>query len=148
MPSYTSLQAVQAEFKSVQFTALTTITSTDVEGFIAEEEAHLDGEISAVYSVPVTGSQAVSIMKKLATMRVKARILDILPVKTGKGDADQGAPGDGLREQVEKTLTKIIEKKMILPGATLRESSAGVKSYAVDEDLDHEFPAESDTDVW
>ena len=144
--AYTTKAAVQSEFKSITFDTTTAVTAATVNEFIVQEEALLDAEIGTVYVVPVTGSGALSIMKNLATLRVKARIMDNLPVKTGKGEVDQGTGGEGIREKVQAIIDKIKEKKLILPGASLLESSGGVKSYTATQSKTHTF--QRDIDQW
>ncbi len=146
MGVYTTVAAVQSEFKGVTFAAGTAVTTDDVDEFIIQEEFSLEGELSTVYNVPITGSQSISIMKRMSTLMVKARIMDILPVKTGKSEVDQGNPADGLRKIVSDMLEKLREKKMLLPDATLKESSGGVKSYTSENEIDHIF--QRDIDQW
>lgn len=144
--AYTTKTAIQSEFKDITFDTSTAVTSTDVNEFISQEEALLEAEIAAIYLTPITASGSLPIMKNLSTMRVKARILDILYVKTGNPDVDQGSGAEGIRENVQKILDKIKDKILILPGATLAESSGGVKSYVSANSVTHLF--ERDTDQW
>ena len=146
MAVYTSVAAIQSEFKSMTFGASTAITSDDVGEFITQEETALEAEVASVYAIPVTGTAGIAIMKLMATLMVKARILDITQVKTGDARVDQANSGAPLRERVREMLDRIKEKKLTFASATLAESSGGVKSYAVDEDLTPEF--QSGTDQW
>jgi hypothetical protein len=143
MATYTSSSAVQSEFKSVTFGVGTAVTSSDVDEFITQEETALEAEVSQIYEIPITGSRSISLMKMMSTLMVKARILDILPVKTGKPDADQGSGGEALRERVTAMLEKIQKKEIILTDATLRQSSGGVKSYTSDNDITPIFEKET-----
>jgi hypothetical protein len=149
MGVYTTVAAIQSEFKSVTFGASTAVTSTDVDEFITQEETALEAEVGTIYAIPITGAAGISIMKLMATLMVKARIVDLLQVKTGDAKADQVNSGEPLRDRVHGDnglLTKIVSKKLTLTGATLVESSGGVKSYAVDNDLTPEF--QSGVDQW
>lgn len=147
--SYAVFGDIQAEFKDITFASTTAVTDANVTEYIAQEEAALEAEVATIYVTPITGTKAISIMKKMTTLMVKARILDILPVKTGNRNPDQEDPADKLREQVmgeNGMLAKIKSKLLILVDATLLESTGGVKSYAVNNDLDHTF--HRDTKEW
>lgn len=141
--SYAVYTDIQSEFKSIDFTASNSVLSTtEVTEFITQEEALLDGEVSQIYEIPVTGTQAISIMKLMTILMVKARIVDILVVKTGTSSPDQGSSGDALRTRCKDLLEKIMKKVILLPEATLLSSSGGVKSYTVDNDLTPLFERE------
>lgn len=145
--AYTTLAAVQDEFKSLVFSASSTPTTTQVTEFIVQEEATLDARISKRYTVPVTaGTGALSIMKRLATLLVKARILDRNEVKTGNQDTDQGAPGDRLRKQVDDMLGGILDGSVNFAGATLAEVGGGVVDYNSRNDVTPTF--ERNTTQW
>lgn len=141
MGTYAAVADIQAEFKSIDFSATgAAISTADATEFITQEEAGLESEVSSVYSVPITGTKAIAVMKLMTTLMVKARILDILPVKTGSRPPEQGeSESEKLRTRVTDMVEKIRKKEMMLIGAVLLESSGGIKSYAVDNDLDHTF---------
>lgn len=146
MSSYTQLEDIESEFKDASYDQDTAVTSDDICEFIRQEEALLNAQIATVYSTPVTGTIATAILKKLSTMLVKARVVDLMQVKSGNVDTEQGAAGDYLREQVAEILKKIIDKELLLIDATLNESSGGVKSYSSENSTDHLF--ERDTEQW
>jgi hypothetical protein len=146
MGLYTSVAAVQAEFKDITFSASTKVTTDDVTEFILQEEYALEGEVAQVYEIPVTGTRALAIMKLMATLLVKARILDILPVKTGNETTEQGGPGDKLRERVNAMLEKIKKKELILTDGTLEESSGGIRSYTSDNVVARTFSRDDGAD--
>lgn len=128
--AYTSAALVQAEFKSITFSATTAITSDDVTEFIAQEEALLDAKVSKKYSTPITApAAALSVMKMIATLYVKARILDILAVKTGDQKTEQGVSGASLREKADKLVEGIVDGSIKLSTASLAEGTDGVQDY-------------------
>jgi hypothetical protein len=127
--AYTTEALIESEFKSVDFGASTAITSSDITEFISQEESLLNARLSGRYVMPTTGTEAVKIMRRLSTMMIKARVLDILEVKTGDTTPDQGMPGDGLRKQVDDIVKMILEGDMDLVDATLSEASEGVSDY-------------------
>lgn len=145
--AYATYTDVQSEFKQIDFTASNSVLSTtEVAEFITQEEALLDGEVSQIYEIPVTGSQSISMMKMMTILMVKARIVDILAVKVGTSSPEQGSSGDALRTRVEKMLEKIKKKTLLLPDATLLSSTGGIKSYNVDNDITPLFERESTSD--
>ena len=146
MGTYTNKAAVEFEFKDISFDTNTAVTSSNVNEFIAQEEALLDAELSAVYIVPITASASLPIIKNLATLRVKARLLDILYVKTGNPDVDQGSGAEGIRTHVKEILDRINSQALPLPGAVLVEATGGVKSYTSTNGLTHTF--QRDVDQW
>lgn len=145
--AYTSVSAIQDEFKGVTYSATSTPTSDQVTEYIAQEEAKLDAKVSKRYTVPVTaGTGAVAIMKSLATLLVKARILDRNAVKTGDADTEQGLPGDPFRKQVEDMIGGIVDGSINLDGATSSEVGAGVVDYNSANDVAPTF--ERNTTQW
>lgn len=147
MSEYTSVSAIQSEFKSVTFTTTSAVTTDDVNEFINQEEAALESEVCSIYSVPIVSDRGVAMMKLMATLMVKARIVDILQVKTGDAKADQASSGQPLRDRVKELMDKIISKKVQFSSdEPLVQSSGGVQSYASSNDLTPEF--RSGEDQW
>lgn len=144
---YTVATDIESEFKSITFGSDTAVTLTQVNEFIAQEEAAIDAEVGAVYVVPVTqGPQAVSLMKLMSQLMVKARVLDKLYVKTGDQKADQGVTSVDLRKRVADMLKRIVKKEVPLLGASLISTVGGVKSYTSDNNKEHIF--QRDVDQW
>lgn len=138
--AYTESSDIQGEFKSVIFGSTTAVTLTQVNEFIAQEEAAIDAEVGTVYTTPVTaGAGAVAVMKLISTLMVKARVLDKLYVKTGDQKADQGVDSTELKERAQELIKKIINRALLLPGASLISSSGGVRSYTADNNKKHTF---------
>lgn len=149
--AYTDITAIQGEFKSVTFSATTAVTTDDIARFISEEEAFLDAHVGTIYTTPVTGTEALKIMKLMSTLLVKARILDILEVKTGKTDEDQGGgAAEKLRDRIlneDTGILSLIKKKLfLLSDATLVSSSGGVSSYTQSNSLTSQF--QKGVDQW
>lgn len=129
MGNYADVSDVQTEFKSVTFSGSSAVTSTAVTGFINQAEAWIDAQIGTVYTTPVSGSSSLLILKMTTVQLVKARITDILQVKTGDVKVDQAASGKDMREAAEKMIKDLKDKQFILKDATLIRSSGGVNSY-------------------
>lgn len=129
---------IEAEFKGISFTASgAVLSSARVAAIRTEEEAILNGVVGQVYQIPIaaSASEAFAIMRGLSRMSVKARIVDILAVKTGNPDTEQGSPSEDLRTRVSDMLKLILDKSMELPGATPIQSGGAVHSYTAENDL-------------
>lgn len=144
---YSDVESVQREFKSVDFSDSNAAVDEDtVLEFIEQEEASIDSEIGTVYETPVTGSPATSVMKRMSIFMVKARIIDLLSVKSGVQKADQGGGADAYRQLVRDMLDRIKKKELILSGATLLESGGGVSSYSSSNSVEQVF--QKDVEQW
>lgn len=144
--AYAADTDIQAEFKSITFSGNASVSTADVTEFISQEEAALNAAVSTVYATPITSTNGVKIMKLMTTLMVKARIMDILPVKTGNADVEQGNPADALRERVGDMLKRILNKTLLLADATLSETSGGVKDYNSSNDIEQKW--QRDVDQW
>ena len=149
MGTYADTDAIAAEYKALTLSATSTPTTTQVDEFITQAEALLEGEVANLYVVPITGTKSIAIMKMMTILLVKARMLDRGYVKSGSESADQGDPGEALREQVmgeDGMLAKILDKRLRLVDATLNVSSGGVYSY---NDANNICPqVEKETNEW
>lgn len=135
--AYATASDVQAEFKDVTFSTSTAVSSTDVASFLEQEEATLNGLLSPVYTVPITGTMALSICKMLLIKLVKARIVAIMRVKTGGKTPDQGDSEDQtLREEVMTLIEKLVKKEMLLPDAAYATANGAVRSYVAENDIE------------
>ena len=139
---------IEAEFKGgATFGASTAVTTTNITEFISQEEAVLNGKLAKRYAVPITGTEALKIAKRITTGLVKARILDILAVKTGDPKLDQSMGGGALRRAMNDLTDMIVEGKIKLTDGTPAESDEGVDDYiSTDDDIEMKFDRE--TDQW
>lgn len=138
--AYAGTTDVQSEFKKINFADTDAVVSTsEVTEFIAQEEAALNAEVGTVYVVPITDSGGISLMKRMSVFMVKARVLDLLYVKTGNEKTDQGSGGEAYREIVRDMLDRIRKKELILSGAILAGSTGGVSSYSSAHCIDQVF---------
>lgn len=139
MGTYADTDDVASEFKGITFSATSRVTTTEVGNFIDEAEARIEAKLGMIYSIPITGTKSLLIMKTLVVQSVKARILDILYVKTGNPEADQGGSGSAsLYKEVKETIADLVSKKMLLIDASLL-SGKGWASYQNDNDIDPVF---------
>jgi hypothetical protein len=136
--SYATADQITGEFADVTFSTTTKVTTTDITRFLAEADAEINTRLSSRYAVPITGTEALVLMGMIETWLVKHRVANIMAVKIPVTKAAQGGETD-LRQQALDMLQAMVEGKMSLSDAPLASSSAGVKSYAADNDLEHTF---------
>jgi len=136
---------VTKEFKNITFSATSSVTSDDVTEFISQADAFINSQLANKFTVPVTGTEALKIVKRLSIWLVTGRIKAILKVKTGQDIGDQGAETD-LIKMAKDELKELSKGKSSLIDAPLISSADGVKSFAVDEGL--EFTFKKGVDQW
>lgn len=138
--SYSEVEDIQAEFKSIKFDEDDSAVSTSsVENFIAQADAEIDARISSLYVVPVTaGPSALLLLKQLSTWLVAQRVKDIVEVKNVRAETDQDVKID-TAVRARKMLNDIALGDIKLIGATLSNSAAGVKSYVSANNISRTF---------
>lgn len=144
--SYCAHADVAQEFKNMSFGTTTTPTATAITEFIAQADAFIDGRVGMKYTVPITGTASLSIIKQISIGLVAARVKDILKVKTSAEAINQATrEGDPAKAALDK-LDMIVKGTLILSDATLAVSGDGFKSFANDED--EEFTFQKNVDQW
>jgi hypothetical protein len=142
--AYSTNSDIQSEFKNLTYTS-GGISSSEVDNFILEEDAFIDGIVGRKYETPVTGTYSLRILKTISIQLVVSRIKRILAVKTGRPELDQDSSSN-LFAMAKTKLDDIAEGRLILSDATLARSSDGVDSFAVSDDIKHIF--KRDQDQW
>lgn len=137
--AYCTSAQVTAEFKDLPVTVNSSITEAKIDRFIEEADAEIDGQLGLKFETPIAGATALIIMRKISILLVTARIKEILQVKTAVEDVNQDGRAGSLRKQAQAMIDKILKGTLALPGATLLSTAGGVRSFAVDEDLEHTF---------
>lgn len=135
--AYTTSAAVASEFKKITIDANSAVTSTEVDEFISQTDAMIDGVIQARYTVPVSASEALKILKTISTAFVAKRVADIMKLKTGEVEKEQEPKFDTLYYHAKKMLEQIRKGELILSGAQSSTSHQGVKSFNVDNSIEH-----------
>jgi phage gp36-like protein len=145
--AYCTQGHIESEFKDITFGAATPITDSDVARFIAEADAEIEGVLSQKYVVPVTGTTALIILRQISIMLVKARIQEILQVKTGQSDSEQEATTNPAKK-ARDTLDLIQKGKMGLVDATIATTGDGVRSYTSENSTTFEPTFKRDQEQW
>ena len=142
--AYSTNANVATEFKNLTYSS-NGITSAEVDEFIDQEDAFIDGIVGRKYETPVTGTYALRILKTISVQLVASRVKRILAVKTGIPETEQDS-SSGLFGMAKTKLDDIAEGRLILSDGTLARASDGVDSFAVSDDLSHIF--KRDVEQW
>lgn len=141
--AYCTEAQVEGEFKDVDFSASTVVTSDDITRFIAEADALIDGHLAGKYDTPITGATSLLIVRTISVLLVASRVRKILEVKGGDSSKGQ-APKASEKKQAMSMLKQIKEGKILLTDATLANSYDGVKSYTSANDVTPETDVEEE----
>lgn len=137
---YCTVAEVQADLKNVTFATDTFPTLATVSAWITSESAYIDGIIGLRYTVPITSTytNARLIIKQIAVYRVIERYRKVAEIKTGTVEIDSEEKGK-FTYTPNHDLQKIAKGLLILEDAPTKDSKLGIGSFAVDEDIEHEF---------
>lgn len=146
--AYATYTDVASEFKDITFSSTTKVTDSEVTEFISQAEAHINGVVSKRYTVPVVLASApisFAVLKQISIYMVADRVREILQVKQiGVEELKQGARPPNGRKEALAMLRDIVDGNIRLYDATLATAHDGVKSFNVDEDIEHFFDATID----
>lgn len=124
--AYCTVPEVASDFKNITFNANSTVTEDEVSSFIDQESAFIDSMICSVYVVPVTGTQALLLLKKIAIALVADRVRHVLYTKTGQDNKDQDTKGlKSLSRDPRGDLKKIQDGTLKLGDAVELTSNIG-----------------------
>lgn len=124
--SYSINNDVINEFKSLDTSGK--ISKTKIDDWIGQADAYIDGRIGLIYTTPVTGTNALLILKEISIGFVAQRVAYVLETKSITPSGDQYIPKN-LILMAEKKLQMIIDRQLLLSDAELISSNGGVKSY-------------------
>ena len=106
MSVYCTTSDVQDFFKDVTFSAQTKVTLTEVGDIIIEKSNYIDGRLDNIYVTPITGTQALSMIKHCAEHLVAAEIWERLrPAGLPKDESNWGFIWN---KAAEDMLTRIV----------------------------------------
>lgn len=146
--SYSALSDIQGEFKSLTFSASTTPNQTQVTAFITEADAEIDAVLGTKYAVPITDVDDLKLIRNISIGLVAGRVKNIIAVKTGQAEANQGkvSDGDSLIKAARDKLKALRLGEMVLAGSSLLTSHDGVRSGNVNNDVSAVF--QKGVDSW
>ena len=120
--TYATQSDIENELKGVTFTASSQVTASAVGDFLEQADAIIDMHLVKRYTTPITGSDSLLIVKKIAIDIVAYRITKILDLKKSVPIPDNNViqnitEGSAYRESM-KMLIAIRDNKMDLPDET------------------------------
>ncbi len=135
---YASQSDCTGEFKDLTITADSAITTADILGFIEDADAEINSRLSTKYLTPITGTEALLVMKMIEVWLVKHRIMDITTVKTGVSTTSQVGI-KSYRQMALDLMDGLVSGKSKLTDATLASANDGVKSYSSTNSIENIF---------
>lgn len=137
--AYCTVTQVAEEFKDVSFDAGTTVTDARVTRFIEEAGAEIDSVLSRRYQVPITGTNALIVVRQVAIGLVAGRVKEIMRVKASDESKNQEGRGGDTASLARKLLSQIATGDVKLIDAIEASADQGVRSFVVSEGVEHLF---------
>ena len=143
---YTTVPLVASEFKSLTISASTTVTIAETDEFISQHDALIDARLGARFVTPITGAEALKIVKMISTGLTVCRVQDILQVRTGSQKTDKDLVSPKVCKNAERWLDDIVNGRLTLKDATLLSTADGWASGNLDNSVEPFF--ERTLDQW
>ena len=139
--AYTTEAKVKSQLKDIKIDDDTTPSTSDISTFISEEEAEINARLSEMYITPVTGTESVKILSKVATLKVAARVTRILEVEDA-GEGKNRPAATAWATEAERLLSNVLptyrdlsggkvtraRPVMPLPDATINKGVPGISA--------------------
>lgn len=130
--AYSSSTDIQNELKGINLSdAAAALQTAQVDSFIAQGDAEIDGKLSTKYATPITGNNSLLIVKTISTYLALARCWNFLKIKTAEKNQDQST-GEDYYKRAQAMISDVQDGHLLLSDATLRQSANGVRSGQVD----------------
>lgn len=128
--SYCAYTDVQSDFKNIQFTDTSLVTSSAVTQFIVEASALIDSYVGSRYVTPITGAMSLSLMSLFCRTLVSDRVRGIMANKQQVAtDANQQVKSDGFAtKDVMKALNDLKDGVSTLSDGVLLNQNASFYS--------------------
>lgn len=122
MTAYATHADIDPYFIDYAISGTSTLTDSQIDAICVTEQAEVDGilEASTGYTVPITGTSSLAIMKKLIALRTAAAVWRRIHVTT---QSDQATMADAWRKEADGMLDKILARDIILSDAPLGASA-------------------------
>jgi len=137
--AYAAYGDIESEFKNLEFSTSKALTPAEVTEFISQEEGVINAAVSTRYDTPVTGTEAVKVLKNISIAIVACRVAKILNLKKDipipAGMIPQQLNEGWACRKAEKLLEKIQSGKVVLDDAEAVSSGQGVSSYNSDNSI-------------
>lgn len=137
--AYCAFADIQKDFPGVNFTT-GRVTSAEIADFITDADALINSYLSARYSVPVTGTESVKVLKYYSRTLVSDKVKAILEVKqASNAGANQNVRSGLSTKDVIKLLEELRDGTAQLSDADLLLANGGINSFNVKKSIEPEF---------
>jgi len=144
---YCTATEVASEFKDIVFGTTGKITDIELGTFIDRYSSIIDSFCAARYVTPITGANALNVVKEICLLLVVLKVQKILAVKSGNEKIDQMIKeGTNPSKYIYDMLKYIQDLKIRLTDATLIPGHAGVTSFLENSSYTNVF--QMDTTQW
>jgi len=126
---------VANEFRNITFDGTSDITDVRVQGFLDETEAEINTSLAVVYITPITGTQALLVVKRIEIAIVAARVAAIIDLKRSPSqdkNIQQEFNKAGFARAARKSLENLKNRITTLTDAELLNSDFGMSSETLD----------------
>ena len=131
--SYATPADIQAEFKELTLSTDTQLTTVKVQGYLDQTDQIIDSYLGTVYTVPITGTKALVLVKKIEIDLVASRVAKILQIKTAAVLDGKGIRQEIIDQSAYKNAMAFLKDlqagKASLLDADFISSGSGVESY-------------------
>lgn len=139
---YCCVSDVASEFRDITFDDNSVVTKAEVNEFISRQSAIIDGILSTKYTVPITGTISLIIMKELCALMVAGKVDRILRLRTGEKGQNSGRD---FAKEAKDIMDKLLKDVLVLSDADAKNQSR-ITSYNVANSI--EPVMEKETDQW
>ena len=138
--AYCTIDDIKADFRKIEFNASSALTEPEVVKFIDEESAYIDARLSGRYQTPITGANALLVLRKICVFLVSCRVRAVLEIKVNARVKSEFKDNKCVTDRnPEKLLNDIAMGKIPLNDATLLSSEDGISSFNVDNNIEPYF---------
>jgi hypothetical protein len=126
--SYCGLEDVQKLLKWFTFSSSSKVTSSEVTSyFIPEADNIIDSKLQRVYTVPITNSDDIEILKYISCRIVACEIAHVLVLQSS---GEVSPIVNRWCEQAKEKLDDILTQDVLLPNSTLLDDADGGRLYS------------------
>lgn len=141
MSVYCTVEDLESYYLNKEFKCGDYLTNGKADGFILDDGALIDAIIKARYSLPVTNTNDLMILKSINTKMVVGTIDDIFREKNADGQFERGR---NTRKEALDLLKQIKEGDLVLDG---NENTSVIKFNDVNSDGDEVTPKFKDSNI-
>ena len=125
--AYCVLADVQKLLKWFTFSSSSKVTSTEVTTYyIPEADKIIDSKLQRIYETPITDSDDIEILQFISCRIVACEIANVLILQA---DGDRSEIVDRWCELAKEKLQDILDRKILLPNSTLKDSGDRLYSF-------------------